>query len=103
MSNCGMTFRGEVSSREFVSELKSKATHVRCSPWFAGHSSEVPLLQSNRSIRQRAKKLVKRWSEEECKEEPSLQLIPSLYADLKRDGHSFDVESDVSVGTRSLY
>lgn len=29
-SNCGITFRREVSSREFSQELSFKATHVSC-------------------------------------------------------------------------
>ncbi|VDD87485.1 unnamed protein product [Enterobius vermicularis] len=72
--NCGQAFRQEVSSREFSSELGYKAT------------------QSNRAVSEKTRSLIKKWVEQECKEDPSLGLIESLYKNLLADGYSFETE-----------
>ncbi|VDN07910.1 unnamed protein product [Thelazia callipaeda] len=74
-NNCGVTFRREVSSREFSQELNFKATH------------------SNRSIAEKTRLMIKKWSENECKKDASLGLIESLYKSLVMEGYSFEAEN----------
>uniref|UniRef100_A0A914UKH6 Uncharacterized protein n=1 Tax=Plectus sambesii TaxID=2011161 RepID=A0A914UKH6_9BILA len=71
-NNSGTVFQREVSSREFTSELLSKATH------------------SNRSIGEKTRLLIKKWADNECKKDPSLSLVETLYIQLERDGYSFE-------------
>ncbi|MFH4977578.1 hypothetical protein AB6A40_004287 [Gnathostoma spinigerum] len=71
-SNCGVTFRREVSSREFSQEMGFKATH------------------SNRAIAEKTRTIIKKWAENECKIDPSLGLIETLYKNLVAEGHSFE-------------
>ncbi|KAK0404375.1 hypothetical protein QR680_017428 [Steinernema hermaphroditum] len=70
--NAGATFRREVSSKDFCSELKAKATY------------------SNRIIAEKTRLLIKKWVSEECKSDPSLALIESLYHDLLAEGLTFE-------------
>uniref|UniRef100_A0A915AUX0 Signal transducing adapter molecule 1 n=1 Tax=Parascaris univalens TaxID=6257 RepID=A0A915AUX0_PARUN len=72
--NCGVHFRREVSSREFSQELGYKATH------------------SNRSVGEKTRSMLKKWAENECKKDPSLGLIETLYKNLLSEGHSFDAD-----------
>ncbi|EFO23465.2 hypothetical protein LOAG_05022 [Loa loa] len=74
-SNCGVAFRREVSSREFSQELSFKATH------------------SNRSIGEKTRSIIKKWSENECKQDASLGLIETLYKNLLAEGYSFEKDS----------
>ncbi|CAG9539136.1 unnamed protein product [Cercopithifilaria johnstoni] len=74
-SNCGIAFRREVSSREFSQELSFKATH------------------SNRSISEKTRSIIKKWSENECKQDASLGLIETLYKNLLAEGYSFETDS----------
>ncbi|VDK63813.1 unnamed protein product [Onchocerca ochengi] len=74
-SNCGIAFRREVSSREFSQELSFKATH------------------SNRSIGEKTRSIIKKWSENECKQDASLGLIETLYKNLLAEGYSFETDS----------
>ncbi|VDN56808.1 unnamed protein product [Dracunculus medinensis] len=71
-NNCDSSFRREVSSREFCQELGSKATH------------------SNRSVGEKTRSILKKWAENECKKDPSLGLIETLYKNLLVEGHSFE-------------
>ena len=71
-SNCGGEFRREVSSREMCQELRSQAT------------------ASNYTIAEKARLLIKKWSEDECRKDSSLSLIPSLYSELRQEGLSFE-------------
>ncbi|TKR80899.1 hypothetical protein L596_014883 [Steinernema carpocapsae] len=72
--NAGSAFRLAVSSKEFCHELLAKATH------------------SNRIVGEKTRLLVKKWVEEECKNDPSLALLESLYRDLVSEGLSFETE-----------
>ncbi|KAK2168749.1 hypothetical protein LSH36_14g01005 [Paralvinella palmiformis] len=71
ISNCGKPFLLEVASRDFVSECRTLLSK--------GHPKVV----------QKLKQLIKKWSENEFKSDPALDLIPSLYNSLKSEGHSF--------------
>nr|CRZ24298.1 BMA-STAM-1 [Brugia malayi] len=85
-SNCGVAFRREVSSREFSQELNFKATH------------------SNRSISEKTRSIIKKWSENECKQDASLGLIKTLYKNLLAEGYSFETDTSsksCSVNTDS--
>uniref|UniRef100_A0A915PIZ0 Signal transducing adapter molecule 1 n=1 Tax=Setaria digitata TaxID=48799 RepID=A0A915PIZ0_9BILA len=74
-SNCGTTFRREVSSREFSQELNFKATH------------------SNRSIGEKTRSIIRKWSENECKQDASLGLIETLHKNLLAEGYSFETDN----------
>uniref|UniRef100_A0A1I8EJP6 VHS domain-containing protein n=1 Tax=Wuchereria bancrofti TaxID=6293 RepID=A0A1I8EJP6_WUCBA len=85
-SNCGVAFRREVSSREFSQELSFKATH------------------SNRSIGEKTRSIIRKWSENECKQDASLDLIKTLYKNLLVEGYSFETDASsksCSVNTDS--
>ncbi|KAL3990692.1 VHS domain family protein [Acanthocheilonema viteae] len=82
-SNCGIAFRREVSSREFSQELNFKATH------------------SNRSIGEKTRSIIKKWSENECKQDASLGLIETLYKNLLAEGYSFETDKSCSLNTDS--
>uniref|UniRef100_A0A914CYP1 Signal transducing adapter molecule 1 n=1 Tax=Acrobeloides nanus TaxID=290746 RepID=A0A914CYP1_9BILA len=75
-NNCGATFRREVSSKDFVSELNYKATN------------------SNRVIGEKTREIIKKWAENECKKDPSLSLVDSLYSDLLNSGYTFEDSSN---------
>lgn len=71
VNNCGSVFNSELCSREFVAELRSKATG------------------SQRQVAEKTRELIKKWAETECKSDPSLRAIPFLYNELKADGYDF--------------
>ncbi|KAE9420708.1 hypothetical protein Angca_008065, partial [Angiostrongylus cantonensis] len=70
-SNCGPAFRKEVSSASFINELQSKAVH------------------STRLISEKTRMMILKWVENECKSDPSLSLVSTLYKNLLADGYSF--------------
>lgn len=76
VSNCGKQFHLEVASREFETEFRKL------------------LQKSQPKVNTRLKLCLKKWAESEFKSDPQLNLIPSLYAKLRADGHDF---SDPSV------
>ncbi|KAL4217686.1 Signal transducing adapter molecule 2 [Mactra antiquata] len=73
VNNCGRDFHLEICSRDFISECRtliSQKAHPR--------------------VAQRLKFMIKSWAEmKEFKEDPALNLIPSFYDSLKKDGHEF--------------
>ncbi|VDM55900.1 unnamed protein product [Angiostrongylus costaricensis] len=69
--NCGPAFRKEVSSASFINELQSKAVH------------------STRLISEKTRMMILKWVENECKSDPSLSLVSTLYKNLLADGYSF--------------
>ncbi|CAD6184607.1 unnamed protein product [Caenorhabditis auriculariae] len=73
-SNCGAKFRREVSSASFINELKAQCT------------------SSHRVVGEKARQIVEKWTEAECKADQSLSLIVSLYRSLKEDGLSFSAD-----------
>lgn len=71
VSNCGLNFHLEVCSREFENNINYILTK--------GHPIVV----------EKMKEYIKRWSEQEFKDNPQLSLIPSLYNRLKKEGVKF--------------
>lgn len=76
ISNCGKQFHLEVASRDFESEFKKL------------------LQKSQPKVNTRLKLCLKKWAETDFKNDPQLNLIPSLYQKLRSEGHDF---SDPSV------
>jgi len=76
VNNCGKYFLLEVASREFETEYKKL------------------LQKSHPKIQERLRNVLKSWAEGEFKSDPQYSLIPSLYANLKREGHDFNSSSD---------
>lgn len=71
VSNCGLSFHLEVCSREFENFLIQVLSK--------GHPIVIEKL----------KEYIKRWSEQEFRDNPQLSLIPSLYNRLKKEGVKF--------------
>ncbi|CAL1287310.1 unnamed protein product [Larinioides sclopetarius] len=67
VKNCGRKFHLEVCSRDLESEIKKLLNK--------GHAKCVEKL----------KEMLKRWTEEEFKNDPELSLIPSLYNNIKSE------------------
>ncbi|XP_044751285.1 signal transducing adapter molecule 1 [Coccinella septempunctata] len=76
VKNSGKTFHLEVASREFENEFIKLMT------------------KAHPSAAKKLRECLKRWSETEFKNDTSLNLIPSLYAKLKREGMDFTISSD---------
>lgn len=52
------------------------------------------LSKSNYKVVQKLKESLKKWAEEDCfKNDPQLNLIPTLYMKLKSDGVDFNMET----------
>jgi len=79
VNNCGKNFLLEVASRHFEQEYRK-------------------LLAKNlpQKVADRLKLLLKKWAENEFKNDPQLNLIPSLYTKLKQEGVDFSFSSDVN-------
>ncbi|XP_035208281.1 signal transducing adapter molecule 1-like [Stegodyphus dumicola] len=77
VKNCGRSFHLEVCSRDFEAEIK-KLLHK-------GHPRVIEKLKG----------LLKKWSEEDFKNDSQLSLIPSLYNSLKSERSDFS--SSVTV------
>lgn len=79
VNNCGKNFLLEVASRNFEQEYRK-------------------LLAKNlpQKVSDKLKSLLKKWSENEFKNDPQLNLIPSLYAKLKQEGVDFSLISDTN-------
>ncbi|XP_050539430.1 signal transducing adapter molecule 1 isoform X2 [Daktulosphaira vitifoliae] len=77
VNNCGKNFLLEVASRNFEQEFRK-------------------LLAKNlqQKVADRLKAILKKWAENEFKNDPQLNLIPSLYSKLKQEGIDFSVISD---------
>jgi len=80
VNNCGKNFLLEVASRFFEQEFRKL------------------LLLKNlpHKVNDRLKYLLKKWAENEFKNDPQLNLIPSLYSRLKQEGVDFSSISDSS-------
>lgn len=86
VNNCGRPFHLEICSRDFVSECRN----------FIGQKAHP-------KVAQKLKLLIKRWAEmPEFKDEPSLNLMPSLYESLKKEGHDFSDPDTVPKKTPTL-
>ncbi|XP_026810384.1 signal transducing adapter molecule 1 [Rhopalosiphum maidis] len=79
VNNCGKNFLLEVASRHFEQEYRK-------------------LLAKNlpQKVADRLKSLLKKWAENEFKNDPQLNLIPSLYTKLKQEGVDFSLTPDVN-------
>ncbi|XP_041362045.1 signal transducing adapter molecule 1-like [Gigantopelta aegis] len=87
INNCGRPFHLEISSRDFMSECRSlfsQKTHPK--------------------VTQKLRFLIKKWAElPEFKDDPALNLIPSLYDSLKKEGADFsDPDAGPKKATTSL-
>lgn len=71
VSNCGKKFHLEVASREFLNEARRL------------------LERAHPKVMERFKLMLKKWSENEFKSDPELEVIPNLYAQLKKEGYDF--------------
>uniref|UniRef100_A0A7M5V4B0 Signal transducing adapter molecule 1 n=2 Tax=Clytia hemisphaerica TaxID=252671 RepID=A0A7M5V4B0_9CNID len=72
VSNCGKQFMLEVSSRDWCNNAKNVITR--------GHEK----------VSQRLREMIKKWAEDEFKEDPQLALIGQFYKRLKQDGYGFE-------------
>jgi len=84
VSNCGKQFLLEVASRDFETEFKKI---------FA---------KAHPKIVEKLKEVLKKWAEGEFSRDPSLSLIPSLYASLKKDGIDFSGSPGSSGASSAL-
>lgn len=80
VNNCGKVFHLEVASRDFENEFRRLLT------------------QQPQPIPMKLKLVLKKWSENEFKNDQELNLIPSLYEKLKQEGNDF---SDSSAPIKS--
>lgn len=76
VSNCGKTFLLEVASREFETEFRKLVT------------------RSQPKVAEKLRQLLKKWAEGDFKNDPQLNLIPSLYVRLKQEGVDFTANSE---------
>ncbi|CCD66688.1 Signal transducing adapter molecule 1 [Caenorhabditis elegans] len=77
-ANCEERFRKEVSSAQFINELKALCT------------------SSQRQVAEKMRLTVQKWVDTECKTEQSLSLIVTLHKNLVADGYSFVVDDPKS-------
>lgn len=71
VSNCGKKFHLEVASREFITEARKLLAK--------GHPKVI----------ERFKIVVKKWSENEFKSDPELNVIPAFVFQLREEGYDF--------------
>ncbi|GIY05255.1 signal transducing adapter molecule 1 [Caerostris extrusa] len=83
VKNCGRKFHLEVCSRDFETEIKKLLSK--------GHAKCVEKL----------KELLKKWTEEEFKNDPELSLIPSLYHSIKTESQLSDINAHRSKESSS--
>lgn len=73
VNNCGKQFHLEIASRDFISEARTLIGQ-----------------KAHPKVAQRLKYMVKKWAEmKEFKDDPSLNLVPSFYDSLKKEGADF--------------
>lgn len=76
--NCGKTFHLEIASRDFEGDLRKLVNH------------QEP------KIAEKVRELLKKWAENDFKTDPQLNLIPSLYNQLKNKGYDFTSTSETA-------
>lgn len=86
VNNCGRSFHLEVASRDFVSECKSLISG-----------------KAHPKVAMKLKQLIKKWTDEEFKNDPSLDLIQSLYSNLLKEGQSFTDEQATTATKTASY
>ncbi|CAG2106878.1 unnamed protein product, partial [Medioppia subpectinata] len=82
VSNCGKIFHLEVCSRDFESEIRKL------------------LSKSHPKVCEKLKQLIKKWAQQEFKNDPQLSLIPALYNKLKSEGMDFTSSEPVKKSTQ---
>ncbi|KAL3889024.1 hypothetical protein ACJMK2_001382 [Sinanodonta woodiana] len=84
ISNCGREFHLEVCSRDFVSECRTLIGQ-----------------KAHPKVAQRLRFLIKKWAEmTDFKDEPAMNILPSFYESLKKEGADFsDPDSSVKKTT----
>ncbi|XP_046401767.1 signal transducing adapter molecule 1 isoform X2 [Ischnura elegans] len=73
VNNCGHNFHLEVASRDFESEFRRLIGKWRSTP----------------RVSDSLRRLLRSWAEGEFRSDPQLNLIPSLYNRLLKEGHEF--------------
>ncbi|XP_055375653.1 signal transducing adapter molecule 1 [Condylostylus longicornis] len=71
VKNCGKQFHLEVASREFETEYRKL------------------LMKAPPPVAAKMRQTIKKWKDNEFKNDPQLALIPSFYQKLKSEGHDF--------------
>lgn len=71
VNNCGKIFHLEVCSRDFEVEIRRS------------------LSKAHPKVAEKLRVLIKRWAEQDFKNDPQLSLIPALYNKLKSEGMDF--------------
>lgn len=69
VANCGRPFHLEVASRDFETEYRRL------------------LARAQPPVARRLRALLRKWAEGEFRSDPQLDLIPSLHAKLRAEGH----------------
>lgn len=83
-NNCGKVFHLEIASRDFEAELKKL------------------LGRTQQKIVDKTRVLLKKWAEGDFKNDPQLNLIPSLYNKLKQDGMDFSTTTTEEIKPSSV-
>ncbi|CAO1328664.1 unnamed protein product [Diamesa serratosioi] len=71
VKNCGKNYHLEIASRDFEAEFKKL------------------LQKAEPKLSNKLKQTLKKWAEEDFKSDPQLNLIPTLYNNLKKEGMDF--------------
>ncbi|KAH8390994.1 hypothetical protein KR215_003339 [Drosophila sulfurigaster] len=79
-NNCGKPFHLEVASRDFETEFRRL------------------LGKAQPKVSLKMRQVLKNWAENDFKNDPELNLIPSLYTKLRIEGHDFSNLNDKSSG-----
>lgn len=91
INNCGKSFHLEIASRDFETEFRKLLSKAQ--PPVAKVKAKWNVFKLNRFIHilcpQKMKLSLKKWAESEFKNDPELNLVPTLYLKLRAEGHDF--------------
>ncbi|CAG5128190.1 unnamed protein product [Candidula unifasciata] len=83
VDNCGRPFHLEICSRDFISECRTLISQ-----------------KAHPKVAQKLKLMIKTWAEQaEFRDDPALNLIPSFYDSLKKEGVDFSIDSETKKTT----
>ena len=90
----------------YCEELRSLVSDKECDNAFFSRVESVhdstfppfPIPRSHPKVQEKLKTSLRKWAEGEFKGDPQLNLIPSLYASLRRDGIDFSSPEQVGQG-----